>query len=77
MNLKSDLAGKLKDVLENMSQDEFDKEWSEITSLNLESPSFDEAIEYFALMQGQLGKFEMANTTSDIIPDSSDFTLAA
>ncbi len=53
MNLKSDLAAKLRDVLENMSQEEFDKEWSQITALNLESPSFSEAIEYFALMQAE------------------------
>lgn len=42
MNTKSELASKLKDVLSKMSQEEFDKEWSKVTSLNLESLSFEE-----------------------------------
>ena len=39
MNQQSELASKLKDVLSKMTQEEFDKEWSKVTSLNLESPS--------------------------------------
>lgn len=38
--MKSELASKLKDLLDQMSQDEFDKVWSEITKLEIESPSF-------------------------------------
>ena len=43
---QSNLANKLKEVLSKMSQDEFDKEWSKVTSLNLESPSFEDAINH-------------------------------
>jgi hypothetical protein len=77
MNLKSDLASKLRDVLDNMSQEEFDKEWSEITALNLQSPSFSEAIEYFALMQDQLGHFEMATTPQVVVSESNNYAIAA
>jgi hypothetical protein len=56
MNQESELASKLKDVLSKMTQEEFDKEWSKVTSLNLESPSFEEAMEFFSLMQSQLSQ---------------------
>jgi len=36
----SELASKLKEVLNNMSQEEFDSEWKKIVDLNIESPSF-------------------------------------
>ncbi len=31
--MKSDLAEQLKEILDNMSQEEFDREWSKITAL--------------------------------------------
>ena len=49
--MKSDLAINLKEVLDNMSQEQFDQIWSEITALNLEGPSFDDAIEYFSFSE--------------------------
>jgi len=33
--MKSDLAEQLKEILDNMSQEEFDREWSKITALGL------------------------------------------
>lgn len=42
------LSEKLKNLLDQMNQEEFDKEWSKITSLNLESLSFEDAIEFFS-----------------------------
>jgi len=33
--MKSDLAEQLKEILDNMSQEEFDREWSKITALEL------------------------------------------
>jgi hypothetical protein len=62
MNLKSDIAAKLRDVLNNMSQEEFDKEWAQVTLLNLESPSFSQAIEYFTLKQDESECIEMDAT---------------
>lgn len=58
MNQKSELASKLKDVPSKMSQEEFDKEWSKVTSLNLESLSFEEAMKFFSLMQSQLSHID-------------------
>lgn len=37
MNTKSELANNLKKILDQMTQEEFDSEWSKVTSLNLES----------------------------------------
>jgi hypothetical protein len=36
---KSELANKLKQILDNMSQEEFNEEWKKITDLKLEGPS--------------------------------------
>ena len=40
--MKSELAKKLKEVLDNMSQEQFDMEWNAISSLNMEGPTFEE-----------------------------------
>ena len=40
--MKSDLSTKLKKLLDNMSQDQFDASWAEITALNLDGPTLDE-----------------------------------
>lgn len=37
MKAQSELANKLKTILDQMTQEEFDSEWSKVTSLNLES----------------------------------------
>lgn len=37
--MKSELAQKLKDILDNTTQEEFDEVWKEITSKGIESPS--------------------------------------
>ena len=36
---KSELASKLKEILDNMSQEEFNEEWKKITNLKMEGPS--------------------------------------
>lgn len=77
MNQQSELASKLKDVLSKMTQEEFDKEWSKVTSLNLESPSFDEAIEFFSLMQSQLSQFELVSNQPTTYTSESNYALAA
>ena len=35
--MKSELAKKLKEVLDNMSQEQFDMEWNAISSLNFKN----------------------------------------
>ena len=77
MNQKSELASKLKDVLSKMSQEEFDKEWSKVTSLNLEGPSFEEAMEFFSLMQSQLSQFELVSNQPETYNSESNYALAA
>ncbi len=57
--MKSKLALQLKAILDGMSQEQFDKEWGNVTSLNLEGPSFDEAIEYFNFAIDEIGRFEL------------------
>ena len=37
--MKSELAQKLKEILDNTTQEEFDEVWKEITSKGIESPS--------------------------------------
>lgn len=77
MTMKSELATKLKEVLDSMSQEDFDKEWSSITALNLKGPTFNEAIEYLSLVQNQLSNFEMVNTTTVPFEDNNNYALAA
>ena len=40
--MKSDLAAKLKHILDNMSQEQFDSYWAEIKVLNLKGPTIEE-----------------------------------
>lgn len=74
--MKSELANKLKEILDNISQEQFDQEWSKITALNLEGPSFADAIEYFSVSMDKLGKFEL-NTDIQIQALPSTYYLAA
>lgn len=69
--MKSELANKLKEILDNMSQEQFDQEWSKITALNLEGPSFADAIEYFSVSIDKIGKFEL---NRDILNEVSPST---
>jgi DNA-binding TFAR19-related protein (PDSD5 family) len=52
--MKSELAKKLKEVLDNMSQEQFDMEWNAISALNMEGPTFEEAIEYYLLVASSI-----------------------
>lgn len=47
--MKTQLAQKLKAILDQMSQEQFDQEWRSIADMNMEGPSFDDAIEYFSM----------------------------
>jgi hypothetical protein len=74
--MKSEIAAKLKEILDKMSQEEFDKEWSEITALNLKGPTFDQAIEYFAMMPADFGHFEF-NTKASVEFSGDNYKFAA
>jgi hypothetical protein len=74
--MKSELANKLKEILDNMSQEQFDQEWSKITALKLEGPSFADAIEHFSVSIDKMGKFELnRDIQNEIAP--SKYYLAA
>jgi len=42
------LSEELKNILDNMTQEDFDNIWSKITELKLEGPTFSEVIEHFS-----------------------------
>ncbi len=77
MNEQSELASKLKDILNKMSQEEFDNEWSKVISMNLQGPSFEEALEFFSLMQTQLSQFELIFSRPASYTGESNYALAA
>ncbi len=77
--MKTELAQKLKEVLDNMSQEQFDQEWAEVTSLNLEGPSFGDFVEYISDIQTPTGQYVVAQ---EVIPSSysageNNYALAA
>ncbi|MEK6494341.1 hypothetical protein [Myroides odoratimimus] len=47
--MKTQLAQQLKAILDQMPQDQFDQVWGSIVDMNMEGPSFDDAIEYFSM----------------------------
>lgn len=75
--MKSDLAINLKKVLDNMSQEQFDQIWSEITALNLEGPSFDDVIEYFSFSNNLSYNFESDISSTAFIVGDITYVLAA
>lgn len=75
--MKSELAKKLKEVLDNMSKEQFEKEWSQVTALNLKGPSFADAIDYITMSVNQFGKFELNSEVPTEIYADLNFTEAA
>lgn len=76
--MKSELAQKLQEVLDSMTQEQFDQEWAAVTALNLEGPSFDEIIEYLTVIQGQTGTYELITSfESDWEMVVNNYNLAA
>lgn len=79
--MKSELAKKLKEVLDNMSQDQFDMEWNAISSLNMEGPTFEEAMEYFSIPNTSASSFILAQENQYNQPiaagENNDALLAA
>jgi len=74
--MKSELAKQLKEVLDNMSQEQFDKEWAAITVHNFEGPSFAEAIEFFSVSVDKLGKFELVTEVHNNIEPTVNYLAA-
>ena len=75
--MKSELANKLKNLLDNMSQEEFDKQWVEITALGFTGPSFSDILEYNAVnfqVEYEISTSSMDNLYSE---ESNQYRLAA
>lgn len=47
--MKSEMVEKLKQILANSSQEEFDKDWAAIEELGLQGPSIEEFIASFSM----------------------------
>ncbi len=47
--MKSEMVEKLKQILANSTQEEFDKDWAAIEELGLEGPSIEEFISSFSM----------------------------
>lgn len=58
--MKSDLVNNFRELLDSMSQEQFDMEWAEITALNLEGPTFSDFVEYISVSQVSAGNYEVA-----------------
>lgn len=78
--MKSDLAKKLKEILDNMSQEQFDMEWNAISSLNMEGPTFEEVTVYFAVPDSNASSFVLAQENKFNMPiaaGENNYALAA
>jgi hypothetical protein len=77
--MKSELANKLKTILDSMSQEQFDNEWDAVTSFNFEGPSFGDAIEYFSIVNTQSGNYELNSSiaTEEFGFGENNYSLAA
>lgn len=54
---KSEMAQQLKALLDNMSQEEFDSTWNEITALELEGVRMDEYAKFLKQLQAEQSKY--------------------
>jgi len=54
--MKSDLAAKLKHLLDNMSQEQFDASWAEVTALNLKGTTIEEYFSEYATFKFDISR---------------------
>lgn len=76
--MKSDLAAKLKHLLDNMSQEQFDASWAEVTALNLKGPTIEEYFSEYANFKFDISRFQfLAENFSTEVAGDNNFALAA
>ena len=76
--MKSDLATKLKNLLDNMSQEQFDASWAEITALNLKGPTLDEYFLQYANFGFENSTYQFARQEINTnVAGDNNFALAA
>lgn len=59
--MKTQLAQRLKEVLNQMSQEDFDKVWVNIVDMKMEGPTFEDAIEYFSVPDTSMSSFRFGS----------------
>ena len=76
--MKSEMANKLKEILAQTSQEDFNKEWAEIEALNLEGPSADEVLQFFSANLQTTMNYEVESACNTIVSVSStSYSIAA
>ncbi len=72
------MAQKLKEILANTSQEEFDREWTEIENLGLNGPHADEVVEYLTFTQPTTVSYEVQpnNQNTLLLSNNSYYTAA-
>lgn len=68
----SEMAQKLKEILSNTSQEEFDRDWTEIESLGFQGPSADEIVEYFSISQQTTVSYEIKESAENTLYLTND-----
>lgn len=71
--MKSQLAIKLKELLDGMSKEDFNQDWEKIQSLNLSGPSLSDALNYFVVNQSNTSSFELVDTENDVTSYLTNF----
>ncbi len=76
--MKSEMAKRLKEILENTSQEQFNQEWTEIEALGLQGPSADEVLEYYTVSQNTTVEYEVQTESESLgYSGNINFALAA
>ncbi|MVN20800.1 hypothetical protein [Mucilaginibacter arboris] len=74
----SEMAQKLKEILSNTSQEEFDRDWAGIEDLGFQGPHADEVIEYLTFTQPTTVSYEVQpnNQNTLLLSNNSYYTAA-
>lgn len=81
--MKSEMVEKLKQILANSTQEEFDQDWATIEELGLQGPSIEEFIASFsipnvAIKPTQISELEYPQSSGFIsVGNDNNFVLAA
>ena len=77
--MKSEMAKKLKELLDNMSQEDFDQKWAAVEALELKGPSADEVFEYYSINYNTTVQYsiEQVENSSTGLVGEPNYALAA
>lgn len=71
------MAEKLKELLANMSQEEFNRQWAEIEQMGMQGPSLSEVLEFVSLTSQVTGSFEFISSLDQDFSDIPSMAMAA